>query len=56
MVDQDAYPISMEESERIRDQFRRERGEFRVKHTETMEGYEGWDFYGEPGIGDGDDE
>ena len=54
-VDEDAYPISREEGERMREEFREERDQFREKHTEAMEGYEEWDFWGEPGVGDGDD-
>ncbi|KAL8803834.1 MAG: hypothetical protein Q9200_006061 [Gallowayella weberi] len=53
-IDEEAYPISMAEGERIRENFVRERKEFRKKHTEALEGYEEWDFYGEPGFRDGD--
>ena len=53
-VDEDAYPISREEGERMREEFREERDQFRRKHTEAMERYEEWDFWGEPGVGDGD--
>ncbi|KAL8764660.1 MAG: hypothetical protein Q9194_006909, partial [Teloschistes cf. exilis] len=49
---EDTYPISMAEDERIRKEFVAEREEFCRKHTEAMEGYEEWDFYGEPGVGD----
>lgn len=49
---EDTYPISMAEGERIRKEFVAEREEFCRKHTEAMEGYEEWDFYGEPGVGD----
>ncbi|KAL8799657.1 MAG: hypothetical protein Q9182_005727 [Xanthomendoza sp. 2 TL-2023] len=57
-IDEEAYPISTAEGERIRANFVREREEFRKKHTEAMEGYEEWDFYGEPGFrdGEGDDD
>ena len=55
-VDEDAYPISREEGERMREEFRDERDQFREKHTEAMERYEEWDFWGEPGVGDGDDD
>lgn len=51
-VDDGAYPISRAEGERMREEFREEREQFRRKHTEAMEGYEEWDFYGEPGVGD----
>ncbi|KAI4130906.1 MAG: hypothetical protein LQ338_001503 [Usnochroma carphineum] len=54
MVDDESYPISVEEGERIRKDFKDERDTFRRKHTEAMEGYEEWDFYGEPGFRDGD--
>ena len=56
-VDEDAYPISMREGERMREEMKEERERFRRNHTAAMEGYEEWDFYGEPeadGI-DGDD-
>ncbi|KAL8662433.1 MAG: hypothetical protein Q9202_004754 [Teloschistes flavicans] len=56
MDDEDAYPISMKEGERMREEFVEEREMFRRKHTEAMEGYEEWDFYGEPGFRDGDEE
>lgn len=49
---EDAYPISMKEGERMRKEFVEEREMFRRKHTEAMEGYEEWDFYGEPGFRD----
>ncbi|KAL8715363.1 MAG: hypothetical protein Q9220_000696 [cf. Caloplaca sp. 1 TL-2023] len=52
----DQYPISMEEGLRIRDDFRSERQQFRDRHTQAMEEYEQWDFYGEPGAGQSDDE
>lgn len=52
-VDEGAYPISVEEGERMRAELKEEREQFRRKHTEAMEGYEEWDFYGEPGVGDG---
>ncbi|KAL8953680.1 MAG: hypothetical protein Q9222_000464 [Ikaeria aurantiellina] len=52
----DQYPISMEESLRMRDDFRSERERFRDQHTRAMEDYEQWDFYGEPGVGQGEDE
>ncbi|KAL8635549.1 MAG: hypothetical protein Q9228_006969 [Teloschistes exilis] len=52
---EDAYPMSMLEGKRIRRQFLKERKEFRMKHTEAMEGYEEWDFYGEPGVHDDED-
>lgn len=51
-VDEAAYPISREEGERMREEFREEREQFRRKHTAAMEGYEEWDFYGEPGVDD----
>ena len=50
-VDGGAYPISTEEGEHVREEFKEEREQFRRKHTEAMEGYEEWDFYGEPGVG-----
>ena len=55
-VDEDAYPISRVESERMRDEMKEERERFRRNHTAAMEGYEEWDFYGEPetGAGGGD--
>lgn len=55
MIDEESYPISMEEGKRIRKDFLQERETYRKKHTEAMEGYDEWDFYGEPGVGDGDD-
>ena len=47
-VNEDAYPISMREGERIREETKEERERFRRNHTAAMEGYEEWDFYGEP--------
>ena len=47
-VDEDAYPISTREGERTREEMKEERGRFRRNHTAAMEGYEEWDFYGEP--------
>jgi len=52
----DDYPISMEEGLRMRREFEAEREAFRERHTQAMEEYDEWDFYGEPGAGDGDDE
>ena len=43
------YPISMEEGLKTRDEFKSERREFQKRHTDAMEEYEEWDFYGEPG-------
>ena len=40
----EGWPFSMEEGERIREEFLEEREEFRVRHTEAMEGYSQWDF------------
>ncbi|KAL8917003.1 MAG: hypothetical protein Q9208_008221 [Pyrenodesmia sp. 3 TL-2023] len=56
MIDEESYPISTEEGRRTRDDFMRERETYREKHTEAMEGYDEWDFYGEPGVGDGHDD
>lgn len=53
-VDEGAYPISREEGERMREELKEEREQFRKNHTEAMEGYEEWDFYGEPGAGVGE--
>ena len=47
-VGEDAYPISMREGERMREEMKEERERFRRNHTAAMEGYEEWDFYGEP--------
>ncbi|KAL8904481.1 MAG: hypothetical protein Q9207_003245 [Kuettlingeria erythrocarpa] len=55
MISEESYPVSMEEGKRIRKDFLEERDTYRKKHTEAMEGYDEWDFYGEPGVGDGDD-
>lgn len=55
-VDEGACPISREEGERMRAEFKEEREQFRTKHTQAMEGYEEWDFYGEPGGGVGGDD
>ena len=52
----DDFLISTEEGERIRKDFREERDEFQGRHTAAMENYEEWDFWGEPGAGDGDDD
>lgn len=53
----DQYPISMEEGLRMQDNFQVERRGFRERHTQAMEEYDEWDFYGEPGVGEeGDDE
>jgi len=52
----DDYPISMEEALRMRREFEAEREAFRERHTQAMEEYDEWDFYGEPGVRDGDDE
>lgn len=50
------FPISTEEGERIRKNFKEERGAFRERHTKAMEGFEEWDFSGEPGVDDEDEE
>lgn len=47
-VDEDAYPISTREAERMREEMKEERERFRRNHTAAMEDYEEWDFYGEP--------
>ncbi len=52
----DDYPISMEEGLRMRRKFEAEREAFRERHTQAMEEYDEWNFYGEPGVRDGDDE
>ncbi|KAI4146089.1 MAG: hypothetical protein LQ341_002178 [Variospora aurantia] len=55
MIDDESYPISVGEGKRDREDFKRERELFRQKHTIAMDGYDEWDFYGEPGVGDIDD-
>lgn len=50
------YPISMEEGLRLRNEFRAERQAFRERHTRAMEEYDSWDFYGEPGAREGEQE
>jgi len=52
----DDYPISMEEGLRMRREFKAEREAFRERHTQAMEEYDEWDFYGEPGVRDRNDE
>lgn len=52
MVDEESYAISAEEGERMKSEFREERESYWRKHTEAFEGYEEWDFYGEPGFRD----
>ena len=37
-------PISLEEGEKMRNEFVEEREGFRVRHTRAMEGYQQWDF------------
>ena len=46
----EGFPISMERGKEIRKDFEDEREMFRKNNTEAMEGYEEWDFYGEPGV------
>ena len=36
----------------MRVEFKQERESFQTKHTEAFEGYNEWDFYGEPGSTD----
>ncbi|KAI4094909.1 MAG: hypothetical protein LQ344_001954 [Seirophora lacunosa] len=55
MIDDGSYPISVDQGERDSDDFKQQRELFRQKHTAAMDGYDDWDFYGEPGVGDGDD-
>lgn len=50
------YPIAAEEAEEIRQNFMDERQAFREKHTEALELFEVWDFWGEPGAEDDVDE
>jgi len=38
------WPISMEEGQRMRNEFKAEREEFRKRHTSAMMGYQKWDF------------
>ena len=45
----EGYPISLDEGRRMRDDFSAERQAFRERHTQAMEEYDEWDFYGEPG-------
>ena len=57
MMDDESYPISLEDAQRMRIEFKQERERFRMKHTEAFEGYDEWDFYGEPGsTNDGSEE
>ncbi|KAL8708784.1 MAG: hypothetical protein Q9225_007548 [Loekoesia sp. 1 TL-2023] len=56
LVVEKSYPISTEEDERVKEDFRKERDTFRQKHTRAVEEYEEWDFYGEPGVGESDDD
>jgi hypothetical protein len=48
----DNYPISIEEGQRTRDEFRAEREAFRERHTKAFLDLSVWDFYGEPGAED----
>lgn len=52
----DEYPITLEEGKRTRDEFKALRETYREKHTQAMEGYEEWDFEGEPGTESADEE
>ncbi|KAL8774321.1 MAG: hypothetical protein Q9209_001072 [Squamulea sp. 1 TL-2023] len=56
IMDEDSYPISVDEGERTRRDFVQERETYRRNHTAAMEGYDEWDFYGEPGFEDGVDD
>lgn len=56
IMDDGSYPIPVEVGERMKSEFKQEREMFQRKHTEALEGYDEWDFYGEPGTrGDGGD-
>ncbi|KAL8791713.1 MAG: hypothetical protein Q9195_005720 [Heterodermia aff. obscurata] len=52
LMDDDSYPISVEAGKRMKAEFKQEREKFQTKHTEAFEGYDEWDFYGEPGATD----
>ncbi|KAL9007656.1 MAG: hypothetical protein Q9173_007127 [Seirophora scorigena] len=55
MIDDGSYPISVDQAESDREDFKQQRELFRQKHTAAKERYDDWDIYGEPGVGDGDD-